>query len=70
MQRFKLVSQKRTELTISLCVRTGLKAGNCYEDCNNDLGVCMSGPTDNDLFALGVNCQAGYDQCVNKCMAE
>jgi len=53
-----------------LTVRSGMKAGNCYEDCNLDLGVCMSGPADGDPFALGVNCQAVYDQCVNQCMSE
>jgi hypothetical protein len=52
-----------------LRVHTGLKAGNCYADCNEDLGVCLSGPSEGDPFALGINCQADYDQCVDQCMA-
>jgi len=51
-----------------LSVRTGLTIGNCYERCNNELVDCMSKPA-KDPFAQSVNCQAGYDQCVNRCMA-
>jgi len=69
MPRFELIFLKRI-VHSALRVRTGIKTGNCIEDCNNDLGVCMSKPAGSDPFALGVNCQADYDQCVNQCMAE
>ena len=68
MQRFIFIPRKQV-VHFALRVRTGMKAGNCYEECNNDLGVCMSGPADNDPFALSIDCQANYDQCVNECMS-
>jgi hypothetical protein len=70
MSYLRLFCKRWMAMNLDIRVRTGLRAGNCLEDCNNDLGVCMSKPAMGDPFTLGINCQAEYDMCVNDCMSE